>query len=103
MGCEDQKEKDDITKILMEKKPWFISAYNWRKRESHSWDVKTKKKERQRAQKSRWKKRGKSHDSSSNLQLGTSIFPRKIGWSWLWKKLMEFGCQKRLTVKGSPA
>jgi hypothetical protein len=21
MGCEDQKEKDDITKILMEKKP----------------------------------------------------------------------------------
>ncbi len=103
MGCEDQKEKGDITKILMEKKPWFIKAYNWRKRESYSWDVKTKKKERQRAQKSWWKKKEKSHDSTLNLQLGTSIFPRKIGWSWLWKKLMEFGCQKRLTVKGSLA
>jgi hypothetical protein len=77
MGCEDQKEKDDITKILMEKKPWFIRAYNWRKRESHSWDVKTKKKERQRAQKSWLKKKEKSHDSSSKPTTGFFQFSKK--------------------------
>ncbi len=77
MGCEDQKEKDNITKILMEKKPWFIGAYNWRKRESHSWEVKTKKKERQRAQKSWWKKKEKSHDSSSKPTTGYFHFPKK--------------------------
>ncbi len=97
MGCEDQKEKDDITKILIEKKPWFIRAYNWRKRESHSWDVKTKKERKTESTKILMaKKRKKATIHHQNPQLGTSIFPRKTGWSWWWKSSWSLDTKRDL-------
>ncbi len=49
------------------------------------------------------KKKEKSHDSSPKPTTGYFHFSKKNRLKLVVEKLMEFGYQKRLTVKGSPA